>query len=82
MHRSQSLIRGTDMWQWIKGGISYSDGTMDTELMMGIGTVLTFLGTSVYAVYSGQHWDPKDFGFGVAGVFGGIAAVLKFRKVD
>ena len=70
------------MLDWIKGGLSYSDGTMDTEVMLAVATVLTYLGTSIYSVCSGQHWDAKDFGFGVGGVFGGIAAVLKFRKVD
>jgi hypothetical protein len=70
------------MIQWIKGGLSYSDGTMDTELMLAIGTVATFLGATWISVRSGHEFHPELFGQGAGFLFAGLAAVLKFRKVD
>lgn len=68
--------------QWIRGGLSYSDGTMDTEVMLAVWSVLVFTGTTVLSVWKGQHWDAQAFGIGAGALFGGLSAVLKFRKVD
>jgi hypothetical protein len=68
--------------EWIKGGISYSDGTMDTEVMIALTTVATFLALSITSALQGKGWDPQTFGIGGASLFGGLGVLLKFRKTE
>ncbi len=72
------------MFAWIKGGLSYGDGTMDDGAMAALGTVIAYVGISAYSVYaSSDHaFKMQEFGIGAGALFAGVGVLLGQRKVN
>lgn len=72
------------MWQWIKGGLSYTDGTMDEGSVAALATVAAYICISAYAAYANpQHtFNMQDFGIGAGALFAGVGVLLGQRKVN
>jgi len=71
-------------FSWIKGGLSYSDGSMDDGAVAALGTVVSYLGISAYSVYSNTNhaFDMQQFGVGAGALFAGVGVLLGQRKVN
>ena len=72
------------LFQWIKGGLSYSDGTMDDGAIAALGTVIAYLAISAYSVYAsdGHHFNMQEFGVGAGALFAGVGVLLGQRKFN
>ncbi|MFA6213531.1 MAG: hypothetical protein WC714_29105 [Candidatus Obscuribacterales bacterium] len=69
---------------WIKGGLSYADGTMDDGAIAALATVAAYIAISAYSVYaSASHvFNMQEFGIGAGALFAGVGVLLGQRKVN
>lgn len=67
---------------FLKGMFTEIDNqTFDMSKALAALSVLTALGLSIYSVVlKGEPFDMNQYGIGIAAVFAGTAALLKFKK--
>jgi hypothetical protein len=53
--------------------------THDLFRYMALGSILTGLGLSIYAVLEGQPWNMQSFGIGIGVLLAGVGAALKLK---
>lgn len=72
------------MWAWIKGGLSYSDGTMDDGAVAAMATVFAYLAIAAYSVHASEHhiFNMQEFGIGAGAIFAGVGVLFGTRKIN
>lgn len=72
------------MLNWIKGGLSYTDGTMDEGSIAALATVVAYISISAYSVYASTNhtFNMQEFGIGAGALFAGVGVLLGQRKVN
>lgn len=68
---------------WIKGGLSYADGTMDEGSISALAIICVYIALSIYAVVClHQTWSAQQFGIGAGAIGTGWGIMLGQRKVN
>lgn len=70
--------------EWIKDGLSYTDGSMDEGSIAALLTVIGYIAISAYSAYaSPSHaFDMQAFGIGAGALFAGVGVLFGQRKVN
>ena len=60
----------------LKSLVTDTTGAIDMARAVGVFGAVSFIAGQGYALYHGQHWQPRQFGEGFGALAAGVGALL------